>query len=336
MVKILIAEDEEVISGALKNFFVDKGYDVSVAEAGDEAVDMLKKERPHLIFLDLNIPKIDGMEVLRLAKEFDPTIKVIIITATNDVDTMHKAKELGASDYVTKPFNMEYLKDEVMDKVGAQLYEELRTSNDELRASYERLKVIFQGITRAFAMAIDKIDHRYTYRHIERTADYALRLRELLRKEGIKDDLPEDLFIAGVVLHDVGKIFVPKEILYKRNKLDEREWEIMRRHPIDGAEVIGQIQGLEELSKVILYHHERYDGKGYPNGLKGDEIPLSAKISAVVDAFDAMITDRPYRKAMGIKEAIEEIKRNRGTQFDPAVVDALVRLFEEGGYAPKR
>lgn len=335
MVKILIVEDEEVISGSLKDFFLDKGYNVLVANRGDDALDAVKKERPHLIFLDLNIPVINGMEILRLAKEFDPTIKVIIITATNDVQMMARAKELGASDYVTKPFNIEYLKDEVMDKVSAQLYEELRVSNDELRASYKRLRVIFRGITRAFAMAIDKIDHRYTYRHIERTTEYALKLREILKNEGVKDDLTEDVFVAGVVLHDVGKIFVPKEILYKRNKLDEREWEIMRRHPADGAEVIGQIEGLEELAKIILYHHERYDGKGYPKRLKGGEIPLGARISAVVDAFDAMITDRPYRKAMGIREAIEEVKQNKGTQFDPSVVDALVRLFE-GGYIAKR
>lgn len=330
MLKILVAEDDRDISSQLCSFFSERNYNVLEVFRGDEAIELVKRERPHLILLDLNMPGCDGIEVLKFAKSFDPTVKVIIITGINDVQTMTRARELGASDYVTKPFNLEYLKEVVLDKVSSQLYEELRVSNEELRKSCERMQAVLHGITRAFAMAIDKIDPHYTYRHIERTVDYASKIRKILSKDGMKDDVSEEIFQAGVILHDVGKIFIPKEILYKRNKLDEREWEIMRRHPMDGAEVLGQIKGLEDLAKIILYHHERFDGRGYPKGLKGEEIPLSARITAVVDAFDAMITDRPYRKAMATKEAIEEIRQHSNTQFDPKVVDTLVQLYEEG------
>jgi HD-GYP domain-containing protein (c-di-GMP phosphodiesterase class II) len=148
------------------------------------------------------------------------------------------------------------------------------------------------------------------------------------------DGLPDELLLAGILLHDVGKIFTPKEILYKPGPLSDEEWRIMRRHPADGAEILEQISGLKELAKIVRCHQESYNGSGYPAGLKGNEIPMGARIASAVDAFDAMVTDRPYRKGMPVQKAIDELRRNRGVQFDPLVVDAIISLYEEGTLKP--
>ena len=147
-------------------------------------------------------------------------------------------------------------------------------------------------------------------------------------------DADEEVLIAGILLHDIGKIFTPKEILYKPGPLTDEERDVMRRHPVDGADVLERIAGLRAMADNVRHHHERYDGGGYPDGLKGEAIPLGARIAAVVDAFDAMISDRPYRKGMPVEEAIAELTRNRGTQFAPGVVDAFMELYKEGKRQP--
>ena len=334
-VRLLVADDEVKISRLLESFFRDRGYHVTVATNGNEAVDFIKKQRPHLVFLDLRMPGLSGMEVLKQARAMDPTMKVIIITAMEDEATMEQARSLGATDYVIKPFSLEYLNNTVLNKVNASLYEDLRRSNEELKSSYERLQKIFRGITKAFATVLSKVDPHYTHEHTSRAVEYASKILGKLREMGVKlDGIPEELLLAGVLLHDVGKIFTPKEILFKAGPLTEEEWQIMRRHPVDGADILSQIDGLQEMAKIIRSHQECFDGSGYPDGLKGEQIPVGARIASVVDAFDAMITDRPYRKGCKIEKAIEELKRCRGTQFDPDVVDAIIAIYEEGTLAP--
>jgi len=156
----------------------------------------------------------------------------------------------------------------------------------------------------------------------------------LREKKVSLNGMPEEVLLAGILLHDIGKIFTPKEILFKPGPLSKEEWRIMRRHPVDGAEILEQITGLKEMAKIVRYHQEAYDGSGYPEGLKGEQIPIGARIATVVDAFDAMITDRPYRKGMPVERAIEELKRNRGIQFDPKVVDVIISLYEAGNLKP--
>ena len=335
MVKLLVADDEQRICRLLKTFFVERGFDVLLAHDGTAALSCIREERPHLIFLDLHMPGLNGLEVLKEVRRVDETIKVIIITAIEDEEAVRKARELGAADYVIKPFSLEYLKEEVLAKVSTSLYEDLRASNEELKRSLETLRQVTRGIVSAFSMVVSKIDPHYTHEHVSRSVDYATRIIARLRQMGVSfDDLQEEVLLAGILLHDVGKIFTPKEILFKPGPLSDEEWRIMRHHPVDGAEILEQIAGLKEMAKIVRYHQEAYDGSGYPDGLKGEEIPIGARIATVVDAFDAMITDRPYRKGMPIEEAIEELKRNRGVQFDPIVVDAVIGLYEEGGLHP--
>ncbi|MBI3082973.1 MAG: HD-GYP domain-containing protein [Candidatus Omnitrophica bacterium] len=197
------------------------------------------------------------------------------------------------------------------------------------------MRGVTRGVVSAFSLVVSKIDPHYTHEHVSRSVEYATKIMSRLRAMGLSfENVPEEILLAGILLHDVGKIFTPKEILFKPGPLTDEEWKVMRRHPIDGAEILEQIAGLSEMSKIVRYHQEAYDGSGYPEGLKGEEIPVGARIATVVDALDAMISDRPYRKGMTIEKAMEELKRNRGTQFDPRVVDAMVSLYEEGELKP--
>ena len=335
MVKLLVADDEQKICQLLESFFSERGYQVLVARDGPAALRCIQTERPHLVFLDLRMPGLDGLDILKETKEIDETIKVIVITSIEDAGVIKKARDLGATDYVIKPFSLDYLKEEVLTKVSASLYEDLRKVNNELKRSLADLKNVVRGIVAAFSAVVSKIDPHYTHDHVLRSVEYASQIIQRLRQQGVRfGETEEEILLAGILLHDIGKIFTPKEILYKPGPLTEEEWEIMRRHPVDGAEVLERIVGLKEMAANVRYHHERYDGSGYPEGRKGEQIPMGARIAAVVDAFDAMISDRPYRKAMPIQQAIEELERCRGTQFDPIVVDAVVSLYKEGKLKP--
>ncbi len=335
MVKLLVADDEPKICRLLENFFAERGFEVILANDGASALASIKEERPHIVFLDLHMPGLNGLEVLKEAKLVDETIKIIVITAVEDQEVIQKAKALGAADYVIKPFSLEYLKEEVLLKVSTSLYEDLRTANRDLKKSLDSMRQVTRGIVSAFSMVVSKIDPHYTHEHVSRSVEYATKILTKLREMGIAlGDAPDEVLLAGILLHDVGKIFTPKEILFKPGPLSEDEWKVMRRHPTDGAEILEQIAGLEELARIVRYHQESYDGTGYPEGLKGEQIPLGARIASVVDAFDAMITDRPYRKGMPIEKAIDELKRCRGIQFDPQVVDAIIAIYEEGKLHP--
>ncbi|MBI2495235.1 MAG: response regulator, partial [Candidatus Omnitrophica bacterium] len=335
MVKLLVADDEQKICRLLESFFAERGFNVLLAHDGKGALSCIRSERPHLVFLDLHMPGLNGLDVLKEARAVDETMKIIVITAIEDEEIIRKAKSLGAADYVIKPFSLEYLRDEVLTKVSTSLYEDLRASNEELKRSLEEMRGVTRGVVSAFSLVVSKIDPHYTHEHVSRSVEYATKIMSRLRAMGLSfENVPEEILLAGILLHDVGKIFTPKEILFKPGPLTDEEWKVMRRHPIDGAEILEQIAGLSEMSKIVRYHQEAYDGSGYPEGLKGEEIPVGARIATVVDARDAMISDRPYRKGMTIERAIEELKRNRGTQFDPTVVDAVVSLHEEGELKP--
>ena len=330
MVKLLVADDEQKICQLLETFFVERGFSVLVANDGQAAISCIRQERPHLVLLDLHMPGLSGFDILKEARQVDASIKIIVITAIEDEETIERVKLLGATDYVIKPFSLEYLQEEVLTKVSTSLYEDLRASNEELQKSLADLRQVTRGIVSAFSMVISKIDPHYTHEHVSRTMEYAGKIITRLTERGVSfGGVPEELLLAGILLHDVGKIFTPKEILFKPGPLSDEEWKVMRRHPVDGAEILEQITGLKEMAKIVRYHQETYDGTGYPEGLKGEQIPIGARIATAVDAFDAMVTDRPYRKGMPIRKALEELKRNRGVQFDSMVVDTIIELYEE-------
>jgi putative nucleotidyltransferase with HDIG domain len=208
---------------------------------------------------------------------------------------------------------------------NAQLFKELESELD-------KNKRLFIHTTIALAAAIDAKDH-YTHGHTSRVTTLSLEIaKRLIQKNEMPPDQKflEHLHIAGL-LHDIGKIGVPESILNKASSLNEEEEKKMREHPIVGTVILQPIKELEDAISGVKYHHEKYDGSGYPEGLKGDKIPLIAAIISVADSFDAMTTDRPYRRALSKEEAVEEIRRGSGRQFNPQIAEAFVQLCREGG-----
>lgn len=196
---------------------------------------------------------------------------------------------------------------------------------------YKRLRNTLMGVVKAFALDVEKFDPYFTRQHMERMFRYAARLVEKLKAKNIYlGELPSDLLIAAIFLHDVGKRYISKEILYKEGKLTNEEFEMVKKHPTEGAQLFEQIEGMEEFARIIKHHQEKYNGLGYPEGLKGDEIPMGSRIAAVLDAYDAMTNARPYRKTpLSIEEAVRELLVNGKIQFDPDVVECFIEVLKE-------
>ncbi len=337
MLKILVVDDELEIARGLKNFFIAKGYDVLVANNGRTALDLVNEHRPHLVFLDIRMPLMNGLTVLRKIHAADKSIKVIMVTAFGTKEIMNEAMRLGAVDFVRKPFTVEYLEREVTAKVNIQLFGDLRREIEEKNDLIEQLKKLNERISNNFyqtilslATALEARD-RYTHGHSERVALYSKLIARELRKmkaAEVDDKFLDDLHIESR-LHDIGKIAVPDEVLNKTGKLTPQEFAQIKRHPVESARILAPLDGIKDNIDVIYSHHERLDGKGYPDHKSAKKIPLRAKIIAVADAFDAMISDRPYRQSMTHDKAFAELVKNKDVQFDASVVDAFIQAYKK-------
>lgn len=337
MLKILIVDDEQEIVKALKNILDKKGYNVRTAHNGQDALAIVKAHKPHLVFLDIRMPLMSGLTVLRNIRDFDKLIKVIMVTAFGTKEIVGEALRLGAVDFIRKPFTREYLEHEVMAKVSAQLFEDLRREVDEKNALIDELEHLGERVSRNFyqtvmslATALEARD-RYTHGHSERVETYS----KLIAKElkSIKEFAIDRAFIENLHiesrLHDIGKIAIPDTVLNKKGKLTDEEYAEIKRHPAESARILAPLDNIKENIDVIYSHHERVDGKGYPNKKQGEKIPLRARIIAVADAFDAMTSNRPYRKAMSHEDAFKELTKQKDAQFDPMVVDAFSTAFKK-------
>jgi len=327
-------DDDREISQVLREFLYGEGYEVEVATSAEEGEGKLKRGKFSLLITDIRMGGKSGLELARSAKEISPHIEVIVISAIKDINMAIEAMKAGAFSYLLKPF---YLEEVLSNVKNALERRRLRLQNIEYRQHLEmlveertkKLKYALQALRNSYLeilkVLVATLDARdvETEGHSERVVDLSLKIAE---KMGITDrDFLRDLRL-GALLHDIGKIGVPDRILRKEGKLTPQEWEIMKEHVLIGYKIVSTVDFLKGASEIVLYHHERWDGKGYPRGLKGEEIPLGARIFAVADAFDAMIKDRIYRKAMTVEEAREEIRRNSGSQFDPRVVEAFLSI----------
>jgi len=334
MERILIVDDEQEIAGALRSFFENKGYSVRVANNGKEALALVKQYRPHLVFLDIRMPMMDGLSVLRNIRDLDRSVKVIMVTAFGTQEIMAEAKRLGASDFIQKPFTNAYLEHDVIAKVNVQLFEDLRQEIKEKDGLIQQLEHLNERMSRNFyqtvmslATALESRD-RYTHGHSERVDVYSKLIAKEMQHgdDAINSKFLEDLHIESR-LHDIGKIAIPDMVLNKPGRLSPEELTEIKRHPAESARILAPLEHIRENIEVIYSHHERVDGKGYPERKPEEKIPLRAKIIAVADAFDAMTSDRPYRKAMPDAQALEELERNKDIQFDTAIVDAFSRAY---------
>ncbi|MFH2138379.1 MAG: HD domain-containing phosphohydrolase [Candidatus Omnitrophota bacterium] len=336
MLEILVVDDEREIAKALKNFFIAKNYTVYVANNGKKAIEIVKTHRPHLVFLDIRMPEMDGLTVLRTIREYDKSIKVIMVTAFGTREIVNEAMRLGAADFIRKPFTLDYLEHDVMEKVNVQLFEDLRTEISEKDDLIDQLQKLNKRVSRNFyqtmlslAAALEARD-QYTHGHSERVDLFSKLIAGELKANNnpvVTTKFFDDLHIESR-LHDIGKIAIPDDILNKPGKLTKEEFREIQRHPAESARILAPLDGIKEHIDVVYNHHERFDGTGYPEQRTRQDIPLRARIISVADAFDAMTSDRPYRMAMPQEKAFSELEKNKGTQFDAEIVDAFVSAYK--------
>ncbi len=331
--RILIVDDEENVRSLLSNHLRQLGYDCGTAQNAFEALKKLKKTRFSVVISDLGMPGMTGMELLRLVRKNDPEISIIMITGVTDVTTAVDCLRIGACDYITKPFDLPSVQESVERALERRrLLMENRYYQKELEKIVLERTLELNGALRevedsyritleALVTALDAREHE-THAHSQRVQEYTLTLARELGCQG------EDLIHIGrgALFHDVGKIGVRDSILLKPGRLTSEEWVEMRKHPQIGYEILQGINFLSPAAEIVLAHQERWDGRGYPNRLGRMDIPIGARIFAVVDTLDAMTSNRPYRKAMSFSVAREEIQRCSGTQFDPRAVEAFLSL----------
>ena len=288
-------------------------YDVREARDGFEAMEAIEAEEPDLILLDVDMPRMDGITVCQRLKSHPSRrlIPVIILTASHDPAQRLRGIGAGADDYLSKPFDA----NELLVRTRVLLHE--RELNKKLDATED---VLF-----TLARAVEARD-RYTIHHAERVGRYSQEIGSLLGLDA--DD--DELIYQGGVLHDLGKIAIPDAILLKPGPLTADEFEIMKRHSAEGERICLSLRSVSFYLPIIRHHHERVDGSGYPDHLRGRDIPLGARIVAVADAWDAMTSDRPYRARRNFDQALHELRKGTGSQWDDEVVGTLLHLIDGG------
>ncbi len=333
--KVLIIEDDENTRKLVREMLQREGFRCRTAGDGREGLKIFDLENHFsLVLVDIKMPGVSGLEVLEKIKRRAPETGVIILSGITEVDVAVESMRRGADGYITKPFKLKELiavVEKVVEKRNLLLErrrheEELKRivieRTRELREAIRELNEIYEATIESFVKALD-FREAETQAHSKRVCAYA---RILAKEIGIRDERELSDLERGALLHDIGKIGIPDRILKKPGALSEEEWGWIKRHPILGYKIVKNIPALKNSTQIILFHHERHDGKGYPFGLRGDEIPIEARIFAVVDAFEAITSDRPYRKARSFEYAREEIRRWAGRQFDPEIVDTFLSI----------
>lgn len=331
---ILAVDDTPASLKLLTDILMTEGYEVRSAISGELALNAAIIRPPELILLDIRMPEMNGFEVCRRLKAAPETRKVpiIFVSAMSETDEKVQGFELGAVDFVTKPYQREELLARVrthleVDRLRNHLEEMVEERTAKLKESEKRLRASLMDSISAIAATIEMRDP-YTAGHQRRVANIASAIAMELQ---LPEEQIEGINLAAVV-HDVGKIQVPAEILSKPGRLSTLEFDLIKLHPQTGYEILKAIDFPWPIAQIVLQHHERLDGSGYPQGLRDADILLEAKILSVADVVEAMTSHRPYRAGLGIDAALEEITRNRGGLYEPCVVDACLKLFREHGY----
>ncbi len=336
---IVIVDDNPNNLRVLGEMLQQAGYKVRPAVSGMLALHSIESFPPDLVLLDIRMPGMSGYDVCRRLKANEKLreIPVIFISALHETEDKVAAFKAGGVDYIGKPFQIEevlarvrahlglYQMQQNLERIVARQTEDLRKSYAEIQRSQQQYRAMLEQTVQAIALTIEKRDP-YTAGHQRRVAELAMTIASQLglpseRKEGLR---------FGAMLHDIGKIQLPAEILNRPGRLDPVELTLIRTHSEAGSDIVHDVEFPWPVKQLILQHHERLDGSGYPYGLKGDEILEEARILSVADVVEAMASHRPYRPALGLAAALEELKRGSGTRYDEAVVNAVVSLVEAG------
>ncbi len=334
--QILVVDDEEAIREVVSTMLESKGYRCTAVSNGRAAQEQVKRSTPDLVLSDMIMPEMDGIKLLDWLREYDPEVPVIMVTAIHDISTALEAIRRGAYDYILKPFE----KDQLFLGVGRalqhrrlvaenrsyqiQLEHQVEERTAELTRALGQLEQSYDDTLEALGSALDLKDAE-TEGHCQRVTAFTISIAKAM-------PVPAHylaVLARAAFLHDIGKMAIPDGILRKPGPLTDDEKTIMRTHCEVGYNMLTRIPFLRDAAEIVLAHQEFYDGTGYPRGLKGDQIPLGARIFTIADSLDAMISDRPYRRALPMSHAREEIRRCSGTQFDPKVVEVFSTIPEE-------
>lgn len=332
--QILAVDDTPASLKLLTDILKEEGYEVRSAISGELALHAAAGEPPELILLDIRMPEMDGFEVCRRLKANPSTrnVPVIFVSAMSETEEKVQGLKLGAVDFVTKPYQREELLARVhthleLNRLRNHLEDLVTERTLELKQAEKKLRANLFDSVSALAATVEMRDP-YTAGHQRRVSQLAIAIAEEMH---LPVEQVEGVHLASVV-HDVGKIQVPAEILSKPGKLDPLEYRIIQAHPQTGYEILKSIDFPWPIALIVQQHQERMDGSGYPNALKGDQILLQARIIAVADVVEAMMSHRPYRPALGVDAALDEISKNRTVKYDPVAVDVCCRLFREQGF----
>jgi len=317
---ILVVDDERGIRESLKMILKDK-YKVVTFESPEEVLKNSSID-VDVIFSDIKMLSMNGISFLKKIKSLKPEVEVIMITAYPSFSTTLEALRCGAFDYIVKPFN----KDEILRVAERAIQKKIELIENErmMRDLTHSLQENYQATINALILAIDAKD-AYTARHSRRVSYL---FGKVLRKIGFEEDKIDLLtHIAG--LHDIGKIGISEYILRKPSSLTVKEYEEIKRHPLIGYKILKSMKFLKNGLSVVLYHHEKFNGQGYPEGLKGEEIPYEVRIFSIIDVYDALVTDRCYRKRMSSREALRELESRGGKDFDPRLITLVVPILSK-------
>lgn len=322
---VLIVDDEYAGRETLQSVLEGEGYNLIMAENGPQAIEKAKSVLPDVILLDVMMPGMTGFEVCERIRN-DPLvaeIPIIILTALDDRESLLTALKAGADDFISKPFDRFELRARLIGITRLNRYHKLVQEREKLQEAHTHLLEAYEATIEGWSRAMDLRD-RETEGHSQRVTALTVKMAKMF---GMSDE--ELVHIRrGALLHDMGKLGIPDAILQKPDKLTDEEWQIMRKHPQFAYDMLYPIEYLRAAVDIPYCHHEKWDGSGYPRGLKGEQIPVGARLFAVVDVWDALTSDRPYRAAWSEEEALKYIRAQSGTHFDPQGVDLFFEVMK--------
>ena len=325
--RVVVVDDDAIILKQANMTLAEAGFKVTCLKNGKLLMDYIKMNPIDILLLDIRMPEMDGFETIQALREWEvenskEAVPVIFLTANEDTESEAKGLTLGAIDFIKKPFSSEVLKIRVRNILELIMLQ--KDLQGEVQKKTSELESLSLHVVQTLAKTIDAKD-AYTNGHSERVAEYS---REIAKRYGYDEARQEEIYMMGL-LHDVGKIGVPDTVINKPGRLTDEEFGMIKKHPIKGAEILATVSEMPKLVTGARWHHERFDGNGYPDGLKGEDIPEEARIIAVADAYDAMTSHRSYRDIIPQDHVKSEIEKGMGTQFDEKIARIMLDMIAE-------